>query len=152
MDEHLWDDAQGLWLDLAVVGGGDSVDAPTLDGVFGALATADPDRAHRVLDQLLDPQRFGSSYGLRYLPRDHPAYDANEYWRGPAWPPLNYMAHVAARRWDRADVADAIKTMSLRGATRSKFAEYWNAENGAGRGARPQGWATLAATYRSQQA
>jgi hypothetical protein len=145
MDEHLWDDDEGLWLDLAVVGGGGSVRVPTLDGAFGALATADTHRAHRVLDQLLDPQRFGSSYGLRYLPRDHPAYDANEYWRGPAWPQLNYMAHVAARRWDRADVATSIREMSLRGATRSRFSEYWNADNGVGSGARPQGWAALAA-------
>ena len=147
VDEQLWDDREGLWLDLPIVGGGPSTAAPTLDGVFGALVTADPDRADRVLTQLLDPERFGSSYGLRYLPHEHPAYDANEYWRGPAWPQLNYMAHVAARRWDRVDVADAIRTQSLRGAKRSAFAEYWNADTGAGRGARPQGWAALAATF-----
>lgn len=147
MDQHLWDDNEDLWLDLPVVGGGPGARAPTVDGVFGALATAKSDRADRVFGQLLDSRRFGSSYGLRYLPPDHPAYDANDYWRGPAWPQLNYMAHVAARRWDRADVADAIRAMSLRGATNSGFAEYWNAETGAGRGARPQGWAALAATY-----
>ena len=147
MDEHLWDPEQALWLDLPVVGGGSSVDAPTLDGVFGALVTTDPDRADRALSQLLHNERFGSSCGLRYLPPDHPAYDADEYWRGPAWPQLNYMAHVAARHWDHADVADSIREMSLRSATRSEFAEYWNAETGAGRGARPQGWAALAATF-----
>ena len=145
MDHHLWDDEQGLWLDLAVVGGGDSVRAPTLDGVFGALATANRDHAQRVLDQLLDPRRFASSYGLRYLPPDHTAYDPNEYWRGPAWPQLNYMAYVAAQRWARPDVADAIRSMSLRAATESRFSEYWNPETGAGLGACPQGWAALAA-------
>ena len=147
MDEHLWDDVEGLWQDLPVVGGGSSARAPTLDGVFGALCTPDPARANRALDQLLDPTRFGSSYGLRYLPRDHPAYDANDYWRGPAWPQLNYMAHVAASRWDRADVAGEISAMSRQGAARSRFSEYWNAETGAGRGARPQGWAALAAVF-----
>ncbi len=145
IDEHLWDDEVGLWLDIAVVGGGDSAAAPTLDGVFGGLATADRDRANRALDHLLEPGRFASTYGLRYLPPGHPAYDANEYWRGPAWPQLNYMAYVAARRWDRVDVADAIRSMSLRGTMESGFAEYWNAETGAGRGACPQGWAAVAA-------
>jgi glycogen debranching enzyme len=145
MDEHMWDNEQGLWLDLTVVGGGDSVAIPTLDGVFGALATASRDRAQRALDQLMDPRRFASSYGLRYLPPDHPDYDPDEYWRGPAWPQLNYMAYVAANRWARPDVADAIRTMSLRGAVESGFSEYCNAETGAGRGARPQGWAAIAA-------
>jgi hypothetical protein len=147
MDEQLWDDVEGLWMDSAVVGSGETVRVPTLDGVFGALATPDSDRAHRALSQLLDVRRFGAPYGLRYLPPDHPTYSADEYWRGPAWPQLNYMAWVAARAWERSDVADAIAQMSVRGASRSRFAEYWNAENGAGRGARPQGWAALAAVF-----
>ena len=147
MDERLWDDSEGLWADLPLVGGGPTARIPTLDGVFGALATTDSRRAHRALDQLVDTERFGSAYGLRYLPRGHPAYVADEYWRGPAWPQLNYMAYVAARRWERSDVVDAIATMSLRGASRSGFSEYWNAESGHGLGARPQGWAALAATY-----
>ena len=147
MDEHLWDETSGLWLDTAVVGGGDSVQVPTLDGAFGALATADPERAHRALSQLVDSGRFKASYGLRYLPPDHQAYQAHEYWRGPAWPQLNYMAWIAARRWDRGEVADAIADMSLRAAARSRFAEYWNAETGAGLGARPQGWAAVAAAF-----
>jgi glycogen debranching enzyme len=111
------------------------------------LATAQPKRAQRALAQLLDPTRFGASYGLRYLPPGHPRYEADEYWRGPAWPQLNYMAWIAAQRWGRSDVAEAIADMSLRAAARSRFAEYWNAENGRGRGARPQGWAALAAVY-----
>jgi hypothetical protein len=152
MDEHLWDEKSGLWLDAAVVGGGASVTAPTLDGVYGALATADPERAHRALAQLLDPERFGAPYGLRYLPPDHPKYQAGEYWRGPAWPQLNYMAWVAAQRWKRSDVADAVAAMSLRGATQSRFAEYWNVETGRGLGARPQGWAALAAVFTAPNA
>ena len=152
MDEHLWNEHSGLWLDAAVVGGGESVTAPTLDGAIGALATADPERAHRALALLTDSTRFGASYGLRYLPPDHPKYQADEYWRGPAWPQLNYMAWVAARRWARGDVADAIATMSVRGATQSRFAEYWNAENGRGLGARPQGWAALAAVFSAPSA
>lgn len=147
MDEHLWDDDAGLWMDAAVVGGGETVTVPTLDGAYGALASNDEERAHRVLSQLIGVRRFGASYGLRYLPPDHPAYEADEYWRGPAWPQLNYMAWIAARRWDRSDVADAIAAMSVQGAAVSQFAEYWNAETGAGHGAEPQGWAALAAVY-----
>jgi hypothetical protein len=40
-DRVLWDDDQCLWIDRPVVGDGDSCRIPTLDGLFGALVTAD---------------------------------------------------------------------------------------------------------------
>ena len=147
IDEHLWDDGQGVWVDQALVGGGPSTHVPTLDGIFGALVTAAEERADRALSQLLDPERFNAPFGLRYLPRQHPGYRANAYWRGPAWPQLSYMAYETAQRWRRTDVADAIATMTIRGAMRARFAEYWNAETGRGLGARPQGWTALAAVF-----
>jgi len=145
MDQHLWDEGSGLWLDRPVVGGGPSVAIPTLDGVFGTLVTADVQRAERALTQLVDPSRFGAPYGLRFLPVDCEEYDANEYWRGPAWPQLNYMAYVAAQRWGATAIAGEIAAMTMRAAVESGFSEYWNVEDGRSLGARPQGWAALAA-------
>lgn len=147
IDAFLWDDDEGLWRDLAVVGGGPSVAIPTLDGVLGALSTSDPAKAARALDQLSDPDRFGTSYGLSFVPRSHPSFDPDEYWRGPAWPQLNYMAAVAAQRWGRDGLDDQIAGMSRRAALQSGFAEYWNPETGEGRGAVPQGWAAVAAAF-----
>jgi hypothetical protein len=147
IDGQLWDDAQGLWIDLPIVGDGASARRPTLDGAFGALVTADEAKAHRALDQLVDPTRFGAPFGLAFVPPTDPTYDADAYWRGPAWPQLNYMAWLAARRWGRDDVMSAIATSSRRAALRSGFAEYWNPGSGAGLGAIPQGWAALAAVF-----
>jgi hypothetical protein len=147
VDRLLWDDASGLWQDLAVVGGGDSVAVPTLDGAMPLLVTGDAAKADRVLDQLLDPARFAAPYGLRYVWRDHPTYDPDAYWRGPAWPQLNYLMWLAAGRWGRADVAAEIARCSRDAALRSELAEFWNPETGLGRGAVPQGWAALAAVY-----
>jgi len=146
-DELLWDDREQLWADRPVVGGGGGSSGwPTLDGVLGALATADEHRANAVLDQVLDDSRFAASYGVRYVPRDHPAYLADRYWRGPAWPQLNYLVRVAAERWGRADVRGAVARWSTAAAESSELAEYWNPETGVGLGAVPQGWAALAAT------
>lgn len=147
MDRELWDEDAGLWCDRAIVGGGASVSVPTLDGVFGALVTADESRAARVLSQLTDPDRFGTDVGLSYLPRSHPAFDADAYWRGPAWPQLNYLAYVAASQRGSDDVAQEIARMSKVGASASGLAEFWNPITGTGRGAIPQGWAALAAVY-----
>ena len=65
------------------------------------------------------------------------------YWRGPAWPNLSYLLWLALRRWDRHDEATALADLTLKGATASGWAEYWNAETGAGLGARPQSWTGL---------
>lgn len=147
IDAALWDDETGLWHDVAVVGGGRSVDLPTLDGTMPLLVTDDAARAERAFSQLRDQGRFAAPFGLRYVPPDLPSYDPHAYWRGPAWPQLNYLVWLAARRWDRTDVADEIATASRAAAARSQFAEFWDPETGAGLGARPQGWAALAAVY-----
>ena len=146
VDAHLWDPAEGLWRDLPVAGtgGGSSGRVPTADALLGALATPDPAKATAALAQAADPERFGAPFGLRYVPRSHPAHDPDAYWRGPAWPQLNYLVWLAARRWGDDATAAAVAAMTRRGARASGFAEYWNPDTGAGRGARPQSWTALA--------
>jgi glycogen debranching enzyme len=149
MDAELWDEAQGLWIDKAVLGGGPSVTIPTLDGIFGALVTDDESRAMRALTQLVDPARFGTDHGLAFLPPGHERFQPEQYWRGPAWPQLNYMAAVAARRRGAHEIGDRIAAMSINSATASGFAEFWDPLTGRGLGAIPQGWAALAAVFAS---
>lgn len=145
IDHLLWDPEQGLWSDLAVVGPHDSVGVPTLDGALPALSTGSEALAVAALDQLADGRRFHAPYGLAYVVRSHPSYRPDRYWRGAAWPQLNHLARVAALRWGRADLAEAIAAMTRRGAVRSGFSELWNPETGEGLGATPQSWAALAA-------
>ena len=147
IDAHLWDEQAGLWCDKAVVGGGPSVILPTLDGVQGALSTADPAKAERALAAVQDPQRFASAFGLAFVPPSQPVYNRDEYWRGPAWPQLNYMTALAARRWGHEDLYEDIAETTLRSVAASGFAEYWNPETGQGLGAIPQGWACVAAAF-----
>ena len=143
VDARLWDDHQGLWSDAPLVGGGPSAAVPTLDGVLPALVTADPAKAARALDQLLDPARFAAPFGLAYVARDHPKYQPDAYWRGTAWMQMNYLAVLAARRWGRDDVVSQVVTASRRAAAASGFAEHWNPETGQGHGAIPLTWSAL---------
>ena len=145
VDDLLWDEESGLWVDRPLVGGGARCRVPTLDGALGALVTGDPARASRVLEQLTDPRRFGAPYGLSYLPRGHSSYDPGEYWRGAAWPQLNYLVAVAAQRWGDHATYSGIRDVTYAGVLASGFAEYWNPEDGTGLGAVPQGWAAVAA-------
>ncbi len=145
MDELLWDDRQGMYVDLPVVGGGESCRAPVLDGALSALASVRRDHALLCLEQLRDPARFAAPFGLRYLPAAHQLYRPNSYWRGPAWPQLEFLAIQACLRWGLEDLASQVSARSRRGILESGWAEYRNPETGAGLGARPQTWAALAA-------
>jgi hypothetical protein len=147
IDDVLWDADQAHWVDKPIVGGGPSALIPTLDGLTPLLVTADPAKARAALALAADPAGYAAPFGLRFVPPGHPRYSPEQYWRGPAWPQLNYMLYQAARRWEAAPLVEAIADASRRAAVVSGFAEYWNPETGAGLGARPQGWAALAATY-----
>ncbi|WP_433167094.1 MGH1-like glycoside hydrolase domain-containing protein [Kribbella sp. CA-247076] len=143
IDALLWDQDEHLWSDLPLVGGGPSSKLPTSDGVMPALVTADPAKALAALRQLDDPDRFGAPYGPANVARSHPSYDPSTYWRGPAWPPLNYLFWLAARRWYLDGAAEALASRSIDGALQSGWAEYWNPEDGIGLGAAPQTWTGL---------
>ena len=46
-----------------------------------------------MLQAIRDPERLWSDYGIRSLSKIHPLYGQGEnYWRGPVWIPLNYLA------------------------------------------------------------
>ncbi len=130
MDEHLWDEQQQLWSDRAVVGGGPSVRVPISDGMMGALVTGDPALAAAALDQLDRPDRFRAPFGPTNVARTDPSYDAGMYWRGAAWPHLNYLLRLALCRWGRAEQAAALAQRTAEAATVSGWAEYWNPETG----------------------
>jgi len=147
MDEHLWDPGQELWADLPLVGGGGGeslATAPISDGAMGALVTGDARRARAVLAQLEEPRRFDAPFGPTNVARSHPAYDPGMYWRGAAWPHLNYLLWLALRRWERHDAAASLAQRTRDAAVRSGWAEYWNPETGQGLGAIPQSWTGLA--------
>jgi len=143
VDERLWSPRERLWRDLGIVGGGPSELIPISDGLMAALVTDDGAKAAAALDQLLDDRRFHAPFGPTNVARTHHAYDPGMYWRGPAWPNLNYLLWLALRRWGRRQEARDLANLTMTGAVASGWAEYWNPETGGGLGARPQSWTGL---------
>jgi glycogen debranching enzyme len=147
LDERAWDDRENLWADVVFTGppSADSVRIPTSDAVLPALCTPNQSNAEKALQQLVSPERFGAAFGPRFVPAGSGLYQPDEYWRGPAWPQLNYLLVLAARRSGLTEVAEALSLQTKRAVLQAGFAEYWNPESGQGRGAKPQTWAAVAA-------
>jgi hypothetical protein len=140
--EERWDPALRTWVDAAA-GGPPSCRVRTVDALLPVLVTRDANRSQAVWAQLADPHAFAAPFGPRGVHRAEPSFDPAGYWRGAAWPQLNYLLWVAARRQGRDDVADELAARSRAAANKSGYAEYWNPETGAGLGATPQSWTTL---------
>ena len=139
-----WNVERATWVDA-----GDSESSSgrvrSLDALLPVLVSSDHSVNDRVFTQLFDPTAFGGSCGPAGVHREEPSFAARTYWRGPAWPQLTYLFWVAARRHERDDAARVLADMLTRGAVRSSWAEYWDADDGTGLGAAPQSWAALAA-------
>lgn len=57
------------------------------------LLDKDSKRLGAVLDLMEDPEELWSPYGLRSLSKSDEFYHTGEdYWRGPVWMPINYLA------------------------------------------------------------
>ncbi len=121
----------------------------TLDGLLPALLGGP--HASDAVASFVDTETFGAPYGPRGVSRSAPAFDPTAYWRGPAWPQLSYLAWLAATRTGSDAVAASVRSTTIAGASSSGWAEYWDADSGAGLGARPQSWTSLVAVLASDQ-
>jgi len=124
-----WDPELCTWVD-AGASERSSGRARTLEGLLPLLVIDEPDARRDVTDT----DAFGAPFGPRGVHRHDPAFDGRRYWRGPVWPQLAYLLWCAD-----ADVASS----TVRGASSSGLAEYWDADDGTGLGAIPQSWSGL---------
>lgn len=132
-----WDAELRTWVD-AGESASTSGRARTVDALVGSLVSDRPE----ALADAVDGHAYGGACGPAGVHRDEPTFDPGSYWRGSAWPQLTYLLWVAARRW--GGPADALAAMLRRGCEVSGFAEHWDPDDGAGLGAVPQSWATVA--------
>ncbi len=95
--DDLWDPERAVFANRLWSGRFVRSLAPT--SFYPLLAGAANDAQRAALLALLDDEtRFGGAFGLPSVSRDDPAYDDNVYWRGRAWPPLNFLVYHGLRR------------------------------------------------------
>ncbi len=139
-----WVDALGTWGDVCLAGPHGTSTVRTLDALFPALVSENPRYVEVAFTELFDTRSFCRPFGPPSTAADEPSYDPASYWRGDAWPQEIYLLMIAAKRGGRHVDARRLAQTLVEGCIGSRYAERWNPETGAGLGAIPQSWATLA--------
>ena len=146
MNEVLWSDAAGLYLDELPAGRSRRVAASNFLPLVAGVPSAR--QARRMVDVLRDPARFRGDWILPTISRDDPAFDDQQYWRGSIWPPMNYLVLQGLRRYGFDQVASELAwkgaLMFLADCRRTGFCrENFDARSGRGQGRRFQSWGPL---------
>ncbi|MBL8710037.1 MAG: glycoside hydrolase family 37, partial [Rhodospirillaceae bacterium] len=95
--DDLWDETRQVFANRRWAGKFVKPLAPT--SFYPLLAdAADETQRRGLLAVLTDPKKFGGKWRLPSITRDDPAYHDNVYWRGRAWPPLNYLTYQGLKR------------------------------------------------------
>ena len=79
-------------------------------------------------------------------------FDPALYWRGPAWPMLNWVVHAGLRRYGFMDQAREIRDALLELVRREGFWEHYNGTTGSGQGTEQLSWTAALVLDLLQQA
>ena len=137
-----WREELGTWVDVDERGKPLGTEA-TIDALLGVLIDDTPERLAAVTDQLWSEEAFGAPFGPCSVSRSSPTFDPTGYWRGPAWPHLNYLHWVGMEQRGRRVEADRLAAQLLAASVASSFGEYVEPFTAEPLGAQPQTWAGL---------
>ena len=90
---------------------------------------------------------LASRYGVRSLDAAHPALEWRNYWRGPVWANITWLAaHALALYGDEA-TATLLRTRMMNAIEGGGMREYFAPESGRGLGAQDFAWTAALAIY-----
>jgi hypothetical protein len=142
LDAKLWEDVEGSYGDYDVRAG-ERVRAQTA-GAFSPLFAGIPtqDRARQMVERLMASTVAIDGIGrvVTSVAPDSVNFDPALYWRGPAWPMINWIVYDGLRRYGFTDEAAEIRNALLELVRREGFWEHYNAATGRGQGTEQVSW------------
>ena len=120
----LWNEKAGIFLNKDLRTGELSPRlSPT--NFYPLLArAATPQQAQRMIhEHLLNPQEFWGDWVIPATPRNDPAFQDQNYWRGRIWGPMNYLVYLGLRNYDQPQARQELARKSLQ-----LFLGEWNAK------------------------
>lgn len=136
--ERLYDPALGMFVPWDVRAGRQIPVA----GVAGLAALVTPGLPTEIVTRTcaqVEGPRFAGSL-LPSLDRTATEYDPQRYWRGPSWANTTWLVIRGLRRHGALRCADELRRGLLSAVATEGFREYFDADTGAGAGARNFSW------------
>jgi len=135
INEKLWDDQLGFYVDRDRVTGENGVclSSAALLPLFVHITS--PERAARIAKMTEDPAKFYP--GMPCVAYDTPGYQSSGYCRGPTWLYYDYFAFKGLQDYGFGDLADRLRSNLLNwiGQDQKVIWEYYDSKNGKGFGA-----------------
>lgn len=109
--------------------------SPTNFYVFLANAASREQADRMINDHLLNEDEFWGEWVIPNAPKNDPAYQDQNYWRGRIWGPTNYLTYMGLRNYADKEVtqafADKSEALLLKGwLSKGYIYENWNAITG----------------------
>jgi hypothetical protein len=123
----LWDPARGCYFNRRWEAKDGSIFFPqqSPDIFFSLLGkVADARQSVALKDLFWDAKKFGGEWILPTISRDDPNYPKQEYWKGKAWAPVNWLAYQGMKiyEWDKESRALAESSAKM-------FLKPWRAKH-----------------------
>jgi putative isomerase len=135
-----WNEALGVYNDTGPDGNPTSVITPVIVWPLW-VGIATPEQASRTLAHVVDPKELGTPWPLACAAANLPVYNPRDYWRGPTWINLSWVAFRGLERYGFRREAAALreKTLDLIARTPVLY-EYYDSQKGDGLGSADYGW------------
>ena len=108
MNQRLWDDKLGLYMDFDNAAGRHS-DVMSF-AAFLPLICGTPSKAQaaKLVEQLSDPATFGTALPIPTIAKCQQKYYSKDMWRGPVWININWLVARGLRRYGYKKEADSL--------------------------------------------
>ncbi|MFA9444631.1 amylo-alpha-1,6-glucosidase [Egicoccus sp. AB-alg6-2] len=141
IEARMWSEDEGLYLDVDACTG-ERIGIRTFAGFTPLLAgVPDSTRAARLVAEL-DTFAVASADGLLVpsLGRDDPRFEPARYWRGPAWPVVQWVLQDGLDQYGYRDHAARLRAGLLAVVERSGFWEHYDPTSGDANGGEHFAW------------
>ena len=108
MNEYLWNESAGFYVDYDVVGKKQSpilASAGFLPLICGA---ANQDQAERLVAHLKNPETFGTAFPVPSIARSSQDASRKDMWRGPTWININWLIIRGLREYGFHEEAEGL--------------------------------------------
>jgi hypothetical protein len=127
---RLWDEQGGFYYNRRTdTGEFNRRTSPTNFYPMLACAPTQQQAERMVAEHLMNPDEFWGEWVIPATPRNDPAFNDNNYWRGRIWAPMNFLVYMGLRNYDLPEARKALSEGSKKLLLKSWLGDGYVFEN-----------------------